>query len=66
MQILHSMPPSTSPSSLLRDDRGLSTVEYVILLVLIAVAGITVWESFGKTVMDKVQEADADFVKLGD
>lgn len=32
---------------LLRDDAGLSTVEYVILLILIAVVGITAWRQFG-------------------
>jgi len=41
--------------SLLRDEEGLSTVEYIIILVLIAVLGIAVWTSFGDTVRQKVQ-----------
>ena len=36
---------STNKLSLRRDERGLSTVEYVILLVLMAVAGIGVWNT---------------------
>ena len=40
------------------DERGLSTVEYVIILVLIAVTGIAVWSSFGKTVQTKITDAN--------
>ncbi|HKY34630.1 MAG TPA: Flp family type IVb pilin [Polyangiaceae bacterium] len=47
-----------SKSSIVRDDRGLSTVEYVILLVLIAVGGIFLWNKLGDTVMTKVQNSD--------
>ena len=39
---------------LCKDDRGLSTVEYVVILVLIAVAAIGTWKTFGKTITDKV------------
>ena len=40
--------------SFFRDDRGLSTVEYTIILVLIAVAGIGLWSSFGDVLTDKI------------
>ena len=40
-----------------RDDRGLSTVEYIIILMLIAVAGIGLWSAFGTTVTDKITDA---------
>lgn len=40
--------------SLLHDNRGLSTVEYIILLVLLAVGGIQVWSSFSETVKGKI------------
>lgn len=33
-----------------QDERGLSTVEYLILLVLIAVAGISLWGAFGDAI----------------
>ena len=47
-------------SSLMRDTRGLSTVEYIIILVLIAVAGIALWQEFGNAVMDRIgQSTDA-------
>ena len=35
---------------LVRDERGLTTVEYALVLALIAVAGILVWQTFGQTV----------------
>jgi Flp pilus assembly pilin Flp len=50
---------SKSKFSLARDERGLSTVEYVILLVVVAVAGIFLWNKLGETVMTKVQDSDS-------
>jgi Flp pilus assembly pilin Flp len=44
--------------SLLRDDRGLSTVEYVIILVLIAAAAIGTWVTFGKKVREKIDASN--------
>ena len=44
--------------SLLRDTRGLSTVEYIIILCLIAVVGFAVWQKFGETVKGKVGAAE--------
>lgn len=49
---------------LFRDDRGMTTVEYIIVLSLIAVVGFGVWKKFGTTVKDKVQAADAVMVTL--
>jgi Flp pilus assembly pilin Flp len=40
--------------SLLRDQRGLTTVEYIIILCLIAVVGFGVWQKFGEKVKEKV------------
>lgn len=48
----------SKPIALHKDERGLSTVEYVILLVLIAVTGIAVWQKFGKTIYDKIDTAN--------
>jgi len=39
---------------LARDTRGLSTVEYVIILVLIAVLAIGTWRQFGSSVKAKI------------
>jgi Flp pilus assembly pilin Flp len=50
----------SSPGSLcglLRDVRGLSTVEYVIILVLVAVMAIGTWKAFGSQVSGKVKSA---------
>jgi Flp pilus assembly pilin Flp len=37
-----------------RNESGLSTVEYVIILLLIACVGITAWRTFGNTVVGKI------------
>ena len=42
----------------LLDDRGLSTVEYVIILVLIAAAAVAAWTSFGEHLKNKLKSAD--------
>jgi len=45
--------------SLLADTRGLSTVEYIIILCLIAVVGFAIWQKFGTTVKTKATGADS-------
>ena len=50
--------------SLLRDDRGLSTVEYVIILVLIAAAAIVTWQTFGGKVKSKIDAANTELDKV--
>ncbi|HEY5961715.1 MAG TPA: hypothetical protein VIV60_34385 [Polyangiaceae bacterium] len=47
-------------TSLVKDDRGLSTVEYVIILVLIASAAVGVWTGFGKTIKGKIVDSDTE------
>jgi Flp pilus assembly pilin Flp len=57
--------PERNPS-LVSDKRGLTTVEYIIVLGLIAVVGIAAWQKFGETLTGEVQAADgyiADVVK---
>jgi Flp pilus assembly pilin Flp len=44
--------------SLARDERGLSTVEYVIILVLIAAAAISLWVTMGKKLREKIDAAN--------
>ena len=46
-------------TGLLEDTKGLTTVEYIIILCLIAVVGFAVWKQFGETVRDKVEGADS-------
>ncbi|MBN2343618.1 MAG: hypothetical protein JXX29_19405 [Deltaproteobacteria bacterium] len=52
-------------SSLIHDERGLSTVEYVILLILIAVAGIGLWSTFGETLSGKITNATSQVEGMG-
>lgn len=47
--------------TLARDDRGLSTVEYVIVLVLIAAVAMGAWQSFGGMVKGKLENATDGF-----
>ena len=44
--------------SLLRDRKGLTTVEYIIVLGLIAIVGIAAWQQFGETLTGEIQAAE--------
>ena len=48
-----------------RDVDGLSTVEYVIILILIAVVGITAWRTFGNNVVSKITSGSNQIQGLG-
>jgi len=48
-------------STLVRDQAGLSTVEYVIILVLIAAIAIGTWQTFGNKVKDGLTKAQTNF-----
>jgi Flp pilus assembly pilin Flp len=49
--------------SLVKDTRGLSTVEYVILIVLIAAVAIGVWGEFGGLIKDQLSDSKQDIEK---
>lgn len=51
--------------NLIKDTQGLSTVEYVIILILIAVIGITAWRTFGNTVVNKINSGNSQISGLG-
>ena len=57
---------SDSTMSLRRDERGLSTVEYIIILVLIAVIAIVAWKQFGESVEYHVRDSTTQINHLGD
>lgn len=48
-------------TSILHDERGLSTVEYVVLLVLICAGCVALWATFGEDVYRKLQGASDQF-----
>ncbi|MCB9633362.1 MAG: hypothetical protein H6721_14700 [Sandaracinus sp.] len=50
---------------LLADQQGLSTVEYIIILVLIAVIAITAWKQFGEAVEYHVRDSTTQVNNLG-
>jgi Flp pilus assembly pilin Flp len=41
-----------------RRDRGISSVEYIIVLVLVALTGIAVFKLFGTTIKQKMTDAN--------
>ncbi len=45
------------------DDRGLSTVEYIVLLAVIVVGAIGIWKSIGGNLITSLENAEAE---LGD
>ena len=47
------------------DEDGLSTVEYIIILILIAVLAIAVWSQFGSAVTQQVSAATQSITGLG-
>lgn len=53
------MPTRRHARSLARDTRGLSTVEYVIILALVCVVGFVVWQQFGGSAADGNRAAGA-------
>lgn len=48
-----------------RDKRGLSTVEYTILLILIVSGTVAAWKEFGTKLSEKVDKGKTDFVSIG-
>lgn len=51
--------------SLVKDEEGLSTVEYIIILILIAVIAIVAWQAFGDAVKSKVEGSTENITNLG-
>ena len=47
-------------SSLRRDERGLTTVEYAIVLMLIAAVGVATWNEFGGMVKEKLTDSKTE------
>lgn len=43
---------------LANDSRGLTTVEYAIVLCLIAVVGVGMWSTFGQTINENLEAAN--------
>lgn len=59
--------PRSAPStaSLLRDERGLSTVEYIILMVIIVVGCVGIWNSIGSKVVTDLTKAEQAINDIG-
>ena len=57
------MPDREPKRHLVKDERGLTTVEYIIVLGLVAVLGISTWQKFGDTLIDEVDDAKGQMSK---
>jgi Flp pilus assembly pilin Flp len=53
--------PTAHSVSLLHDDRGLTTVEYVILLVVIAIMSVAGWHKFGSGINTRLTDSQNRF-----
>lgn len=60
-----SMPQPSSRTTLTHDERGTSTVEYVILLVLVTVIALTAWSELGSAMVEKIRYATDAILSLG-
>lgn len=62
-----SLPQHPSPihGALTHDERGTSTVEYLILLGLVAVIAITAWTEIGGALIEKIRYATDAIASLG-
>ncbi len=54
-----------SLSSIVRDTRGLSTVEYIILLVVIVVGSVGIWNEIGSDLVGKLGSSRDSLGKVG-
>jgi Flp pilus assembly pilin Flp len=59
-QLMNKMRAYAKKSSFVRDTRGLSTVEYVIILVLIAAAAVGSWTTLGGTIKTKISDSQTE------
>jgi Flp pilus assembly pilin Flp len=53
-----------SGARIVRDERGLSTVEYVIILVVIAVLAIGAWKNFGTKIQGQINSSAGEVEHL--
>jgi Flp pilus assembly pilin Flp len=60
IQLMNRFRRITKQTSLVSDERGLSTVEYVIILVLIAAAAVGTWTTFGATITTKIKDSEKE------
>ena len=48
-----------------KDEEGLTTVEYALLLALVVVAGIAAWQGLGTTVQGTVTDSSGTIANAG-
>ncbi len=60
LNLKNTLAPAHS-NSVLADERGLSTVEYVVLLVLIVASAAALWNAFGGDLVEKLGGATKTF-----
>jgi pilus assembly protein Flp/PilA len=58
--LLQKINRSIARARLLRDTRGANMVEYIAIILLVAVVGITAFRTFGTTVSTKIGEGNTE------
>lgn len=58
VRLMHRLRRIAGKTTIVTDERGLSTVEYVIILVLIAAAAVGVWTKLGGTIRSKINDSN--------
>lgn len=62
--LTHKNRQSVRPLLLSNDERGLSSVEYVVLLVLVVAASVGLWQTFGQEIRDKITIANTSLASV--
>jgi Flp pilus assembly pilin Flp len=55
------MKKNTQIKKFVRDQRGLSTMEYAVLFVIIVVGALALWTKLGKSLAEQVRQGDQTF-----
>lgn len=63
---LSSSPRSSLARRFLRDERGLSSIEYVILMVMVVVGAVGVWKQIGSEFKTGLGSAHEDMVQINE
>jgi len=54
-----------SSKSLLRDERGLSTIEYVILMAIVVIGAVSTWNKLGTSFKGKLADSHKSVTTIG-
>lgn len=62
--MIHFPPPAAARPSVSSDVRGISTVEYVVILVLVGLVAVSLWRVFGQSVLCGLEKGNASMKQV--